>query len=296
MLQELEKDYVVKLPHRVALDFDDSCAMTQFREQQAALNQHAGAADQYRDEAMRQAVGEEGPTRHEFMQFAQQMASQAQGANATLQQGLQESARHQQQSMQQQAQEFGRQLAEERVRQDQRDKFMQQQMAELSKQRTIPPAPTPPVPGTADIQRAVQETAQQIKGETGGMFQQFSSGIAQQLKEAIQGMHGQSDQNLRHMLAMLQQQDERQRQRSDATLAALASSQGPPPGPPPGGAGMTVDRPASGSRDPLPDPVIDPNQLSTFAKDIMKKHPSGLQRPRNDDTTQGSKERDAAVL
>ena len=33
---------------------------------------------------------------------------------------------------------------------------------------------------------------------------------------------------------------------------------------------MTVDRPASGSRDPLPDPAIDPNQLSTFAKDIMK--------------------------
>ena len=89
VLQELEKDYVVKLPNRVALDFYDSFAMTQFREQQAALNQHAGAADEYRDEAMRQAVGEEGPTRHEFMQFAQQMASQAQGANATLQQGLQ---------------------------------------------------------------------------------------------------------------------------------------------------------------------------------------------------------------
>ena len=130
MLRELEKDYVVKLPNRVALDFYASFAMTQFREEQQALNQHAGAADQYRDEAMRQAVGEEGPTRHEFMQFAQQMASQAQGANATLQQGLQESARHQQQSMQQQAQEFGRQLAEERVRQDQRDQFIQQQMAE----------------------------------------------------------------------------------------------------------------------------------------------------------------------
>ena len=53
-------------------------------------------------------------------------------------------------------------------------------------------------------------------------------------------------------------------------MAALASSGNPPPGPPPGGAGMTVDRPASGSRDPLPDPAIDPNQLSTFAKDIMK--------------------------
>ena len=151
VLQQLEKDYVVKLPNRVALDFYDSFTMTQFREQQAALNQHAAAADENRDEAMRQTAGEEGPTRHEFMQFAQQMASQAQGANATLQQGLQQSAEHHQQSLQQQAAEFGRQLAEERVRQDQRDQFVQQQMAELTKQRQTPPAPTPPVPGMDEI-------------------------------------------------------------------------------------------------------------------------------------------------
>ena len=77
---------MVKLPDRVAPNFYDSFAMTQFREQQAALNGHADASDQHRDEAMRQAAGEagDGPTRHEFMQFAQQMASQAQGANATL--------------------------------------------------------------------------------------------------------------------------------------------------------------------------------------------------------------------
>ena len=114
-------------------------------------------------------------------------------------------------------------------------------MAELTKQQQHPPQPTPAAPGSADIQRAVQETAQQIKGENVGMFQQFSSGIAQQLQEAIRGTHGQSDQNMRRMLAMLQQQEERQRQRSDATLAALATSQSqPPPGAPPGGAGTTV--------------------------------------------------------
>ena len=123
VLKQLEKDYVVKLPNRVALDVYDSFTMTQFREQQAALNQHAAGADENRDEATRQTAGEEGPTRHEFMQFAQQMASQAQGANATLQAGLQQSAEHHQQSLQQQATEFGRQLAEERVRQDQRDQF-----------------------------------------------------------------------------------------------------------------------------------------------------------------------------
>merc|ERR1712069_11687 len=96
------------------------------------------------------------------MQFAQQMASQGQGANATLQQGLQQSAQHHQQSLQQQATEFGRQLAEERVRQDSRDQFVQQQMAELAKQRNIPPAPTPSVPGAEDRRRPRQSRAKTL--------------------------------------------------------------------------------------------------------------------------------------
>ena len=91
VLDQLEKDYVVKLPNRVALDLYDSFAATQCREQQQALSAHAESSDHNRDEAMRRAAGEtgEGPTRHEFVQFAQHLRSQSQGGNAQLRQGLQ---------------------------------------------------------------------------------------------------------------------------------------------------------------------------------------------------------------
>ena len=124
VLGQLEKDYVVKLPDRVAINFYDSFTMGQFREQQAALREHGAQADLHRDEAMGSAAEENGVTKQEFMHFAQQVHQQAAGANAELQRGLQESAPHHQQGLQRQAEEFGRQMAEERVRNDQRDQLV----------------------------------------------------------------------------------------------------------------------------------------------------------------------------
>ena len=132
VLGELERDYVVKLPDRVALNFYDSFAMGQFREQQAALNEHGAAADQHRGAAMETAAEENGVSKHEFMQFAKQVHEQSTGANAELQRGLQESAESHRRGLQQQADEFGRQLAEERVRNDQRDQLVRQSMADLA--------------------------------------------------------------------------------------------------------------------------------------------------------------------
>ena len=123
VLGEIEKDYARKLPERVALMFYDSFAMTQFREQQAAINTHQANADKFRDEAMRQAAAESGDggvTKHEFMQFAQQLNSQSQDVNKQLQQGLQQSAQEHQRCPQRPAEEFGRQMAEERARSDKR--------------------------------------------------------------------------------------------------------------------------------------------------------------------------------
>ena len=147
VLGQIEKDYVRTLPDRVALMFYDSFAMTQFREQQAAINAHAANADQFRDEAMRQAAaetGDGGVTKHEFMQFQQQLNSQSQDVNAKLQQGLQQSAQEHQIGLQRQAEEFGRQMAEERVRSGQRAEFVAKQIAELAKTRDIPQVPAPP--------------------------------------------------------------------------------------------------------------------------------------------------------
>ena len=113
------------------------------------------------------------------------------------------------------------------------------------------------------------------------MFAQFSQGLAAQLGEAIRGMHGQSDKNMQNLLQMLMQQDERQRQRSDAQIAALISSNQPPPPPPGAGAiRQATDitpgtRPAGSSADlpprPAPGPVFDPKMLSDFAKTLMQR-------------------------
>ena len=135
--------------------------MGQFREQQAALREHGAQADLHRDEAMGSAAEENGVTKQEFMHFAQQVHQQAAGANAELQRGLQESAPHHQQGLQRQAEEFGRQMAEERVRNDQRDQLVRQSVAELAKHKTVPQAPIPPTPGVADISAAARETARQ---------------------------------------------------------------------------------------------------------------------------------------
>ena len=48
ILRDLEKDYKVKLPDRVALQFYDSFAMTKFRELQQATNESEVQKDEHR--------------------------------------------------------------------------------------------------------------------------------------------------------------------------------------------------------------------------------------------------------
>ena len=112
VLRQLDKDYVVKQPDRVALNFYDSFTMGQCREQQAALREHGAQTDLHREEAMGSAAEENGVTKQQFMHFAAQVHQQAAGANAELQRGLQESAANHQRGLQRQAEEFGRQMAE----------------------------------------------------------------------------------------------------------------------------------------------------------------------------------------
>ena len=60
VVKDIEKDYKVKLPHRVALHVHDSFAMAQFREQQQAIVEGQQSADEARDQAMTQAADETG--------------------------------------------------------------------------------------------------------------------------------------------------------------------------------------------------------------------------------------------
>ena len=250
--------------------------MGQFREQQAALREHGTQADLHRGEAMGSVVEENGVTKQEFMHFAQQVHQQAAGANAELQRGLQESAAHHQQGLQRQAEEFGRQMVEERVRNDQRDQLVRQSVAELAKHKTIPQAPIPPTPGMADINNAVKETAQQIRGENAQMFGQFSQGLAQQLGEAVRGMHGAGEQNMQHMLRMLTQEKAERKKQSEETVSSLNPGPKPPP-PPPGGTvtSATQGRSPGSSNDDAPMAQA-PDIFSNVAPDIFSKFAKSL--------------------
>ena len=74
----------------------------------------------------------------------------------------------------------------------------------------------------ADINAAVKETAQQIRGENAQMFGQFSQGLAQQLGEAVRGMHGAGEQNMQHMLRMLAQEKVERKKQTEETVSALS--------------------------------------------------------------------------
>ena len=75
VLQQLEKDYKIKLPNRVALEFYDSFAMSKFREQQQMITTHGAAADEQRDGAMGQAAAESGIGNQGLLSFGAADAS-----------------------------------------------------------------------------------------------------------------------------------------------------------------------------------------------------------------------------
>ena len=96
VLQQLEKDYKIKLPNRVALEFYDSFAMSKFREQQQMITTHGAAADEQRDEAMGQAAAESGIGKQGLLSFAQQMNQQSQHVNEQLRRDMRDTADRQQ--------------------------------------------------------------------------------------------------------------------------------------------------------------------------------------------------------
>ena len=96
----IDRDYTVKLPNKVALEFYDSFAMSQFRADQAMADEHGGRAGEHRDEAMREAAAEAGMGKQELLQFAQQMHQQSLCANEQLRRELAETAAIHQRGMQ----------------------------------------------------------------------------------------------------------------------------------------------------------------------------------------------------
>ena len=92
IVRDLEKDYKVKLPGRVALNFYYPFAHTQFQQMQQSISASQQNVDDARDHAMSMAADEQDTSRHAILQHAAQMQQQnsaalqeAQRLNAQLQ-------------------------------------------------------------------------------------------------------------------------------------------------------------------------------------------------------------------
>ena len=77
ILRDMEKDYKVSLPDRVALQFYDSFAMTKFRELQEATTEGEAQTDEHRREAVVQAASDQGVGANELGQFLDQLRQQS---------------------------------------------------------------------------------------------------------------------------------------------------------------------------------------------------------------------------
>ena len=76
ILRDLEKDYKVKLPYRVALNFYDSFAHTQLQQMQHDISTSQQNVDAARDHAVSMAVGDSDTSRHAILQHAAQTQQQ----------------------------------------------------------------------------------------------------------------------------------------------------------------------------------------------------------------------------
>ena len=131
IVRDLEKDYKVKLPDRVALNFYDSFAHTQFQQMQQSISASQQNVDDARDHAMSMAADEQDTSRHAILQHAAQMQQQnsaalqeAQRLNAQLQESHER-------SRQQQAEEMARLIAQQPVERDNRDRMHQTVIEDL---------------------------------------------------------------------------------------------------------------------------------------------------------------------
>ena len=191
--KEIEKDYKVKLPNRVALHFHDSFALAQFREQQQAIMEGQRSADEARDEAMTQAADENGIGRRELLEFAQQLGQQNSAAISQLQAQHAASTASDRRAAEAQAESFARQLAEHQVRADNRERLLQRALEELRQHPQIPAAPVPAAPNAEAIRDAVRQTADQIHGRMSQDIRALAGVFQAQLEKQFEACRTSTD-------------------------------------------------------------------------------------------------------
>ena len=138
VVKAIEKDYKVKLPERTALQFWDSFALSQYKDQVAELQagEEARHDHQGMEAAVQQAAEEQGLTRRELSTYMTHLQAQNSSAVQELQRQLGEQSAAHQRALQEQGTQFAAQLAQESQRADRREAAARQAMQAL---REAPP-------------------------------------------------------------------------------------------------------------------------------------------------------------
>ena len=111
IVADLDKDYKVKLPNRVAVNFYDSFAHTQFQQMQNAISTSQVNVDSARGHAMSMAADDSDTSKHAILQHAAQMQQQNSAALQEAQRLNSHMADTHGRSRQQQAEEMVRLIA-----------------------------------------------------------------------------------------------------------------------------------------------------------------------------------------
>ena len=202
ILQDLEKDYKVKLPDRVALSFYDSFAHAQFQQMQQSVEASQQNVDAARDHAMTMAADDESTSRHAILQHAAQMQQQNSAALQEAQRLNAQLTETHERSRQQQAEEMARLIAQQQVERDNRDRMHQKVIEDLQKHPKVAPTPIPPPPpdNTAAIQNAVRETAAAIRGQAIEERDRLTSGMANTVGELVRSVQNAHRQGMSELL------------------------------------------------------------------------------------------------
>ena len=202
ILRDLENDYKVKLPDRVALSFYDSFAHAQFQQMQQSVEASQQNVDAARDHAMTMAADDESTSRHAILQHAAQMQQQNSAALQEAQRLNAQLTETHERSRQQQAEEMARLIAQQQVERDNRDRMHQKVIEDLQKHPKVAPTPIPPPPpdNTAAIQNAVRETATAIRGQAAEERDRMYSGMANTVGEMVRNMQDAHKQGFSELL------------------------------------------------------------------------------------------------
>ena len=133
IIKDLEKDYKVKLPDRVALNFYDSFAHTQFQQVHHDISTSQQNVDNARDHAMSMAADDEDTSEHAILQHAAQMRQQNSAALEEAQRLNAQMAETHERSRQQQAEEMAKLIAQQQTERDSRDRMQAKVLEDLQK-------------------------------------------------------------------------------------------------------------------------------------------------------------------